>query len=725
MSLRRYLFAYDASYPLFWVQRYLATDHPHNTAEPLDVSTRPDFVSIMPREETEDTGGLWGSDNPAFPVEDRTVPVSEGSTPEGGLWGGDANRPSNPNPEAEARVQEQRNKWRQRWDVEKEAWVTRDAEMQEARRMAATTDIFSPNEWAVVDADVFVTDDNSEHLPQQMQTFLAAPHTRVDNFFHFCDVPLARAFLREAMKRSLNDIQNISNVHDQAQAVRDMWQNFANYWGALNVRPWGWAAYRCAWEYFVGSYWGNFTNTLGENYTLQLCIGNGFHFVDGAVVSPPSGMTEVFWRRPTSEYRQVNGYSWVSHRTYLPTGDISYWFYQRMTSGFWRGMARQAMIHLFGTTLASSGEFGYFDLNKAHQLRFGQWEAIGRAQARIMPTSSDKNCGNEERRERLCPYPTGEAHRLWITDFATLTGDLYYPEQVSANGAFDLVGSQPWPDFVDPSKVYGNTRTGDWTTYAGSITKTPPYAFLPPLNWYAQMLWPLMEYLASRDPLEVVYEVRLDVLGKNLWTSCATGFGDGVLSSIGQRQAIVGAQEMRAGASTGAGWTVMRGATSVLALIPVIGSLASGVLGLISAGIQLAIGASEYSDDRYFDCFGRLEPALETHQITLISDGSKHEAARMALFPSGQPANPPGYVEEPMAVLYDQASQTARAREAALLATLPPMALATVSPGMPLATPVEFAPGRDPKKLAIALALALGAAGGLYYVVSRSKGREP
>lgn len=723
MSLRRYLFSYDASYPLFWIQRYLATDHPHNEVEPLDVSTRTDFVSVVPRPENEDTGGLWGTDNPQFGIEDLAGQAAQQPVPppEGGLWGGD--NPAFPNPEAEARVQAQRTTWQQRWGVETEAWTTRHAEMEEARRMVATTDIFSPNEWAVVDADVFVTDENSEHLPQQMQTFLAAPHTRIDGFMHFCDVPLARAFLREAMKRSLTDIQNIANVHDQAQAVRDMWQNFANYWRALNVRPWGWAAYRCAWEYFVGSYWGYFTNPLMEQgYTLRLCIGNGFYFIDGARIAPPDGMAEVFWRRPTSVDLQTNGYSWVSHRTRLPTGDISYWFYDRVTSGLWRRMARGAMIQVFGTSLSNSGSFGYFDLNKAHQLRFGQSEEIDRAQSQIMPTSGDKNCGNEERRERLCPYPTGEAHRLWITNFATLTGNFYYPEQVSGNSSFQVVGAQPWPDFVDPSKAYGNTRPGDWTTYAGNVTE---YAFLPPLNWYAQMLWPLMEYLASRDPLEIIYEVRLDVLGKNLWTSCATGFGDRVLSSLAQQQASIGAQQMRAGAATGAGWSVLHGVTSALTLIPVVGSLAAGVLGLIGSGIQLAIGASEYSDDRYFDCFGRLEPSLETHQITLISDGTKRAAALLALFPSGQPANPPDYVEEFLPPLYVQSSQTARAREAALLATLPPLAMATMSPGMPLATPIEFERRRDPKKLALALALAFGAAGGLYYVVSRSKGREP
>lgn len=582
MSLRRLLFIHDASDPLFWVDRYVATG-----ALPRE----PDLRDLLGFDPDERIGDVYFGDQLVHQRGDLTV-----------------NR--------ENLTSEQQTKW----DRLVEQYRNERAQRNAAKQRAVARDIFTPDEWCYGDADDVVYGS----LSSSILAFYAGrdPAAPTQQFVHWCDTDLARACLAEARKHSLADIDAMEPT-EQIAAVRSMWDHFARYFRAINVRPWSWAAYRNAWEYWVGPFhvgrhvenlfdsesWGSGTNTLYTGWpTIAFMAPMEAEFI----TDRPRAY--LYQQRPSPHVRQFE-----------PSGS---WGPLRRMAAEWMA-ARNTRESLFSTGVV----FG-----RADQARGANDDVFG-------GNGLGNPCVDPTRAQDACGWPTAEAHPVWISNTARFYDHTIAPEGLSTDGTpFDEIDSRSRDPLGGASPGSLAAKAGGWTTGGGTWYSaqdwqfrdagTPRFSYYPPPAWYAVMLWPLLEYLAARTPEQIIYETRLDVLGKNIWTVTSAGQGQELLQSMRVQAFSMSLQTVRNDVPA----MVLGGAATIATLVnPVVGA----VVGAATAGLRIIhdlIGhANERSGAIKADIFGRLEPVIEQHAI-LPGTYQSCESARNLM-----PAPPPGY----------------------------------------------------------------------------------
>jgi hypothetical protein len=558
MTLRRYVFAYDASDPMAWVRRYLASDNPANHA---------DAITDLP------------SDDATTRAEKRLA---------------------------------------------RDAWARIYAD-------ATTSDPFSASKWAVADADALDADPNDTRVPERMRAFLSAPRppSSASTFIHFANVELALGYLRRAHALSPQFINGLTTPAAQKNAIVDLWRNLASFFRAMNVRPWAWAKYRERVETQIGQW-------SGWNITHPV-IGQSIHNTPRNEINPPldaqGGLPRgLFIRRPTR--LDVSAYARDTTRSDSDCGiSVSE---PQCATGAWRGDGagawRDAAIGRFQAIYG--GDFNQNSL----RVRFGTRDVIADG-SRTEPGRSKlaNACVNigAEKDATTCTGATGDVHPVWITNAALLGGGVNYPlDPVEAGMAenHDCVarsivnGMTDGPDLVRgpagfnwccgaTSPPYSNTtlEMRAVTSPSGGKARTwwqPWLSYLPPMIWYDLLIWPLVQYLVSIDPLQLVYEMQIDALGKNMWTAIACGRDVAGLASVGIMDGQATLAKIRQRSATVA--MVQGGATTIASLI---NPIAGAVVAMLS-GVFSLVDENMVTDPLYkLDCFGRVEPAVETLSI--------------------------------------------------------------------------------------------------------------
>jgi hypothetical protein len=134
------------------------------------------------------------------------------------------------------------------------------------------------------------------------------------------------------------------------------------------------------------------------------------------------------------------------------------------------------------------------------------------------------------------------------------------------------------------------------------------------MEWYAVLVWPLIEYIASIDPMQLVYELQLDAVGKNMWTAIACGRDVSGLALVGVMDGQATLAKLRERTS-GLAIAGSVGTTLLTAANPIAGAVAGALIGLANL-----VDSQLESDPLYkLDCFGRVEPATETLAIEIAS----------------------------------------------------------------------------------------------------------
>ena len=451
----------------------------------------------------------------------------------------------------------------------------------------ATADLFAPSQWAVESASAIEA--HAETVSPRVRQFFAAPHTNTDQFVLCADVEGAREALAAARSVSMQDIATMPPVQ-QADAVRAMWRNFALFFERLGIRVNGWARYRQAVAAATGCDEGQ--DSL-STFLLNPSLGRfpeGYDLLfdqrpRGGPAPPESvARAQELLRAPPPvppwSPEIIDAVRASSGASLTPNADSSvarslawgaslaliYRSVSPAASPSWRTMASERYTAVFGGT-PSQVFFGTPD----------EVEAAGHSVFRIWISETDRVIEGENDPARY--------DRL---------------DCVMRRGSEGLASPQPGFNWM-----------------CGAISRDPQGRcyYLAPLFWYAQLLQPLLAYLATRDPLEVVYEVELDVLGKNLWTVIATGRGEATLAQLGASRPLVSAADAAArfAAFQGSFSTTVTTVAGVASLInPVFGA----VIGLGGGALSLLASATQAPATRpASDCFFRYEPVVESLQI--------------------------------------------------------------------------------------------------------------
>ena len=144
------------------------------------------------------------------------------------------------------------------------------------------------------------------------------------------------------------------------------------------------------------------------------------------------------------------------------------------------------------------------------------------------------------------------------------------------------------------------------------------YLYQPPPKRYVDMLWPMLEYLAARPAQEIAWEVMIDVMGKNAFSSWVSGTTVDVIqrdlaaNMNEQRQTYVRAQEADATLARFVEGVVGTIATVVASAVggPLAGAAVGSGLAVIFAGVNAAMApgaATSFSANALFDVFGRAD----------------------------------------------------------------------------------------------------------------------
>mgnify|MGYP006946108709 FL=1 len=421
-----------------------------------------------------------------------------------------------------------------------------------------------------------------------MRSFLTSsqPGRRVSTFVQYANVELAIGYLRRAQALSPSVIASLATPEAQDNAVRDLWANFAAYFRALNVRPWGWARLRGRWERQIGQWYSEMVSCpmIGREINLHATRRN----------APPGSYHEILFARRTTPL-DMTGYG------------------TQGAAGAWRDEAMRRYNAQYGVG------------NIPRRIRFGSQQAIER---NGVDTAACASVGVETS-QTSCLGPSGDVHPLWLTNAAMLGGGVNYPTDPVAAGLFDH------HDCVARSIV-------DGTTNGPSLTSGPPgfnwccgasgdpfgmgmsgrwNPYLPPRMWYALLVWPLVEYLSTVDPLRLIYEVQVDVSGKNLWTLISCGEDVSTIVSEGVLSGQIASDGLRGGltrltslAGQGAG------------LVGLVNPLGGAVIGALAASLGLVVQLANISGNRRLDVFGRIEPAMDSLSIVNRARGTSDDA---------------------------------------------------------------------------------------------------
>jgi hypothetical protein len=500
---------------------------------------------------------------------------------------------------------------------------------------ASRRDFFGPDAWAAAEEAEVERGSGTGSALARLVRFMSVPHASTDQFVHVCDRELASECLRRARALSPQQIAAITDPVVQQGAVNDMWANFARYFRACNLHPYAWNRYQAAIESAIG-YWEqrgtdclDMGNALSSVLSFTPCVDGKEHMAIGMSlpgapesIMPPQGMESLFRNRPTALAKSV----WRDPSRSSPHG---YWGWNY--SAPWRAEALRRGTAIYGAGNTSR----YTD----HKVRFGSPSTLARARGR-QPTGPASPCPAtgllpSDLDSAGCLGPSDDVHRLWVTNGALLGGFVNFVpgDDPVASGQFQRKDCTPrsmsdgrsWLSIAD-SRPAGITNE-QWGTLiaeeqrqivngpgstawcCGALSRDDEWLYyLPPMIWYAQLLWPLLTYLAARDPIEVVYEVKLDVIGKNTWTMIATGHTREALAVLAESNAIRTAETLRAAVK---GEISMVGG-SLAAVTGLINPVLGAVVGLLATATQLLTDwLLNPGTGAIIDCFGRKEPVIE------------------------------------------------------------------------------------------------------------------
>ena len=485
--------------------------------------------------------------------------------------------------------------WRRRQAADRlEAYL----QLRSIRERVAATDYFGPSKWAVSDADTAETNPSPS-----LRQFLATrdPATPVSAFVHYADLDRARGYLSGALIATPERFAQAPSPAAQLAVTVQAWSGLAGYFRALGLRPWALAKLRARWETMIGQW----------NQEMVSCpmIGEAVNTHSTGTADPPGEMSRLLFAfRPTPL-------------------DLST---DESKAGAWR---QEAFARL-------RGHFTPDRLTSPLRTRFGCRRDVDRTEPGRGPCA----LVGVDRNGTGCTGPTGDVHRIWLTNGAELGGGVNYADPEAIEDLFDgfdcvprslvdgRVGGPP-PIISGPPGFNGVcAAVGKPISVAESLARSAIADFranynyfLPPLLWYLLLVRPLLLDLATRDPAEVIYEAALDVAGKNTWTliSCgqdvsgavAEGFVAGDLRAGGIR---AGVQRLVGVATTGVG------------VVSLFNPLLGAGLDSLARGIGAVVAQAGISDNFRLDVFGRVEPALDGLSITGVSRAV--DASQAALY---------------------------------------------------------------------------------------------
>ena len=474
-------------------------------------------------------------------------------------------------------------------------------------------------------------------LPTRVRTFLGANPSKVNAFSHFADRELASFWARKAASKNLAQIAAMGG-HEGIKAVSEMWDCVGKYFRAINVTPWSWSRFRNAIKVNIGTYSApndpdRGTSSSSHQHRLHLSNWGTPGFLSdniGAEASRFAGLPErtgfLYQYEPSPVADKYPG-RWriaaarlMSSRfgraispQHLRFGAIN--DYAGRSTGGVEDASLQPQCSSVGVIKPPSEEFG---------IREKQIMAELACKSVSDEASGNRKAANDARRVAMlaaflheakhagngCPHPSGDAHPMWMNSNG-VAQDLFYglieSRRIDPAVAvmqtnrtdFQNIFRRPWAvdDYSDaindqrPDLIpIPPTNTSQWSWLSDAMMSGDWNVYLPPYLWYAKLLWPLVEYLQSKDPLEVIHEVKMDMIGKNLWTSTAGGNGTPDLSNSTPDISKMIVDSVFA---IGAG------------IVSAFNPIAGAIVGAVGFAVSEIMEAAADEDAVLIDCFGR------------------------------------------------------------------------------------------------------------------------
>lgn len=436
-----------------------------------------------------------------------------------------------------------------------------------------------------------------QRVPARVKAFLDAKPSKVNAFSHYADRELAAFWARKAASRSLAQISAMGG-HDGIRAVGEMWDCVGNYFRAINVRPWSWAKFRNSLKVNVGTYSSPSdpdagTSSSTHQHRLHLSNWGTPGFLPGNAGAAAGRFTNLPENR---------GYLYQYEPS--PVAD--------KYPGRWRISAARLMSQRYGRAISPQ------------HLRFGAindyaGDSNGNGAGGVERAATQSTCPSVDSVPPKaysfvtwegCEHPSGDAHPLWaknnglVTDLfgSLITNDGVDPARAvmrSNQTDYQNIIRRPWAvdDYSDA--ITDNrqdlipippTGTSQWSWLSDAMMTGDWNVYLPPYLWYAKLLWPLVEYLQTKDPLELIHEVKMDVIGRNLWQNAASGNSVPDIGSDGESLAATIVDAVF-GIATGI----------VGAINPIAGALV-GAAGAVTSELMKELADK---DAVLIDCFGR------------------------------------------------------------------------------------------------------------------------
>lgn len=461
------------------------------------------------------------------------------------------------------------------------------AEQDALTQRLASTDLFARTAWFVEGAGAV----EAGVVTPRIRDFILATGGQTYQTVLCADREGAAAALAAARSADLQQIGRMDPA-SQSAAVFAMARNFAAYFSALGVSVKAWAKYRNAVKGDSGT--EGLQNFLVSDYAGT--FPRGYDLLFGSRPSGPPASAALVMRTAAALRAPEPSPPWPSELLALARS--------------WQGinLTPTSDSPLARSTIRDTDVYAIYRASIAAQNP--SWNELVRARVSAL-------YGDEPSMIYFGPKPIVDAAgrnvmRMSIDNAGTLVTPPQSPEQFAR---------------VDCVLRDGVTGRADGTTgglpqpqagfnwMCGAVTRDPQNRayYLAPLLWYAQLFWPLLNYLATRDPLEVAYEVQLDVLGKNLWTVIATGRGESALVALGAQHALgrasTGTPEYLRNLNLTAG-AILTAVSAAAPPVAAVGGVALAAVNLFAEATRAPPTAPRG------DAFDRQEPVIEQFQIT-------------------------------------------------------------------------------------------------------------
>lgn len=459
---------------------------------------------------------------------------------------------------------------------------------------------------------------------------------------HKYDYYAANAWLRFLSDERFSEAAINALAPDQQNArVVELWNAYGRFWQTLNICPYSFARFRrlCEKKWGYASYatgGDGFTGKINTPYMNgNTAIVGEWRFLIHQITYTP----ESLGANPNEKGRWTP--AWGGDR-----------------SEFWTGN--------------DNPEFGPTDVI------FGDPQSYAYENAGARPDEAN-------RLPETAFAPTVEVHRIWMQRNGKLIGS--YPNGLNAAFANialfypSLTFSAAWRRYPiqDPRTYRAGQQWNDWNVgftvgdarQSASTTRgmnraqsTDVQWTVPPLKWYWELLrgsqtltrgsrsaaedeftGSIIEYLSSKTTEEIIREVMLDVVQRNVAMVSDTGKSESDLGAGGELAELRRMQDSAQNTAQISSYIAAGGAALGGVLTIAAGPAGTAIAGTLTAAAKLlatVITQYEYIEARRTDIFGRLTPTLDT---VSIKDGS--DEARDLINTAGLPEGVPAQVARP------------------------------------------------------------------------------